>query len=63
MKFRILLLCLWSLFFFSCNKKEETCFAKFDSKNCHDLFDKIQQNLNDQEKLQALRECYDQECR
>lgn len=53
-----------SVFLVSCGKSKSNipCFKEAGASNCSELFDVIQKNLGDQEKLLDLRECYDKHC-
>ncbi len=61
---RALLLLLSVTFLLSCkSKKDVPCFQEADVSNCTELFEAIQQNLNNQDKILDLRDCYDQHCK
>ncbi len=44
------------------SKKDVPCFKKAGTSNCSELFEAIQQNLGEQEKILDLRDCYDKHC-
>jgi hypothetical protein len=51
------------IFLLGCSGKKNPCMEEWDCRDCNCMFDKIQQNLHDAQKLQRIQECYDKACK
>lgn len=61
---RFLVLFLLLALSVSCkSKKEIPCFKEAGASNCSELFDVIQENLRNEDKILDLRDCYDEHCK
>lgn len=60
-----LMLFLFCCIMIGCSSKVEQapCGKELQCKDCNCLFDEIQKNLNNPEKLQKAQECYEKYCK
>ena len=53
-----------SVLLFSCKKNETPpCFTAEGVNNCSELFDSIQANMNNPQRLNELQDCYSVGCK